>query len=197
MRTRGQRVGPVLLATALALCGCSGEESAGEPVATVLVTVVPEPAAPDPAPPDPAPPDPAPPDPAPPDPGAVHPDAGEPEQAAPVPASVTSSPMAVACADAVAALTDAVTAYETEALAEGGGGGDRAATAAEMRAAWDRAWAAVYRVGAGLPEAAAPAMAAVTALHDGLATRPTLDESDADPWRAAREDLQDWCQAQG
>jgi hypothetical protein len=187
MRIRGRRVGPVLLATVLVLCGCSGEEPEGEPVATSRVTVVPEP----------APPDPAPPDPAPPDPGAVRPDAGEPEEVAPVPASVTSSPMAVACADAVAALTDAVTAYETEALAEGGGGGDRAAAAADMRAAWERARAAVDRMGAGLPGAAAPAMAAVTALHDGLGTRSTLDESDADPWRDAREILQDWCRAQG
>ncbi|MFW3170830.1 hypothetical protein [Geodermatophilus sp. CPCC 206100] len=109
---------------------------------------------------------------------------------------MTVSPMRAACADLVQALTDAVAAYEVAALAEGGGGGDRSASAARMRTAWRQAEAAAARGGAGLPAAAAPAMAAVTVLHDGLATRATLDESDADRWRDAREDLQDWCRAQ-
>lgn len=103
--------------------------------------------------------------------------------------------MAVACDGVIEALTDAVIGYETLALAEGGGGGDRAAAAAEIRAAWHRAQQAANRMGAGLPSAARPAMAAVTALHDGLATREVLDESDADPWREAREELQSWCRA--
>jgi hypothetical protein len=190
MLTRGP-----LLASALVvavLCGCSGETV--DPAAgTSAATAAPDPASPDPAPPDPAPPDPAPPDTAP-DPAAVA--AAESEEAARA-ASVTESPVVVACDDVVEALTDAVARYEVEALSEGAGGGDRAAAAADMRAAWQQAWAAADRGGAGLPGAAAPAMSEVTALHDGLATRATLDESDADPWRDARETLQDWCRAQG
>jgi hypothetical protein len=212
--------GAALAVVAVILCGCSGEGAAGDPVAaTGQVTVAPDSApepttadsAPDPAPPDPAPPDPAPPDPAPPDPASpdpAPPDPAAPEQAPPdaeeaegeaaqeaVP--VTASPMAVACADVVAGLNDVVVTYEGLALAEGAGGGDRVAAAAEMRAAWQRARAAADRMGAGLPEAAAPALAAATALHDGLGTRATLDESDADPWRDAREALQRWCRARG
>jgi hypothetical protein len=105
--------------------------------------------------------------------------------------------LAVACADVVAAMTEAVMSYETVALAEGGGGGDRRGAAAEMRTAWQQARAAADRVGAGLPSAAAPALAALTALHDGLGTRDVLDESDADQWREAREALQRWCRARG
>jgi hypothetical protein len=107
------------------------------------------------------------------------------------------SPVVAACADVVDALTDAVARYEVEALSEGAGGGDRTAAASDMRTAWQRARDAAARGGAGLPGAAAPALAAVTALHDGLATRETLDESDADPWRDARETLQAWCRGQG
>ncbi|MGY1636005.1 hypothetical protein ACI78V_05035 [Geodermatophilus sp. SYSU D00742] len=199
MRSRGPLVGSAL--AVLVLCGCSAEDPTASPAAGTSPATAdaapPDPAPPDPAPPDPAPPDPAPPDPAPPDPapdpGAVA--AAESEEAARE-ASVTVSPTAVACADVVDALTDAVARYEVAALAEGGGGGNRAAAAAEMRTAWRRAQEAANRVGGGLPAAAAPAMAAVTVLHDGLATRVTLDESDADQWRDAREALQEWCRAQ-
>jgi outer membrane biosynthesis protein TonB len=208
------------LAVVLVLCGCSTRDG-NDPLAdTSQVTEVPRPtpaqptdadaAPPDPAPPDPAPPDPAPPDPAPPDPAPAPPDPAPPDPAPPPPnpASVeaaapeaaaqeatagTESPMAVACADVVAAMTEAVMTYETLALAEGGGEGDRVTAAAEMREAWHRAQDAADRMGAGLPQAAAPALTALTALHDGLGTRAVLDESDADPWRAAREDLQSWC----
>ncbi|MBB3082256.1 hypothetical protein [Geodermatophilus sabuli] len=191
MRTRGALLGPVL--AVLVLCGCSGEDGSGDPVADPSPATV----APDSAPPDPAPPDPAPPDPAPrapePDPAAV--EAAAAEEAAEE-ASLTVSPVVAACADVVDALTDAVTRYEDVALAEAGGSGDRADAAADMRAAWQQAQEAATRGGGGLPTAAAPAMAAVTDLHDGLATRTTLDESDADPWRGAREALQDWCRVQ-
>jgi hypothetical protein len=103
--------------------------------------------------------------------------------------------MAVACDDVIAAMTEAVISYETLALAEGGGGGDRTATAAEMRTAWYRAQEAADQMGAGLPSAAQPAMAEITALHDSLGTREVLDESDADPWRDARDELESWCLA--
>jgi hypothetical protein len=204
MRTRGPLLGPVLVV--LVLCGCSGED-VDPAAATSASTAAPDPASPDPAPPDPAPPDPAPPDPAPPDtaPDPAPPDtapdpaaaaAAASEEAARA-ASVTVSPVVAACDDVVEALTDAVTRYEVEALSEGAGGGDRTATAADMRAAWEQARAAADRGGAALSAAAAPAMTEVTVLHDGLAVRVTLDESDADPWRDARETLQDWCRAQG
>jgi outer membrane biosynthesis protein TonB len=160
----------------------------------------PDPAPPDPAPPDPAPPDPAPPDPAPPDPAPPAPDEAAVDEAAPegnsqAAASDGESRMAVACDDVIGDMTEAVISYETLALAEGGGGGNRPATAAEMRAAWHRAQEAAEQMGAGLPSAAQPAMTEITALHDGLATREVLDESDADPWRDAREELQSWCRA--
>jgi hypothetical protein len=198
---------PVLaVAAILVLSGCTGVDAEGELVAdTSRLTVVPEPAAPDrppgspaqadPAPPDPAPPDPAAPRPASPAPGAVE-EAAQ-EEAARAAAADAASPMAVACAEVVEALSDAVVSYEVVALAEGGGSGDRTTAATEMRAAWEQARAAADRGGGGLPAAAAPAMAAVTGLHDGLATRATLDESDADAWRDAKEALQDWCAAQG
>ncbi|MGY1661854.1 hypothetical protein ACI78Q_11615 [Geodermatophilus sp. SYSU D00705] len=194
MRTRGPLLASALVV--LVLSGCTGE--AVEPAAgTSPATAAPEPAPPDPAPPDPAPPDPAPADPAPadpaPDPAAVA--AAESEVAARE-ASVTVSPVVAACDEVVEELTDAVTRYEVEALSEGAGGGDRSAAAADMRAAWQQAEDAAQRGGAGLSAAAAPAMAAVTVLHDGLAVRVTLDESDADPWRDARESLQAWCRAQ-
>jgi hypothetical protein len=190
MRLRRLRLWPFAVLAALLACGCSDENAADAPVAEASSA-----AAPDPAPPDPAPPDPAPPDPAAADPEGV--EAAERAEAAQAAASVTVSPIAVACDDVVAALTDAVLSYEVVALAEGGGGGDRLSAAAEMRTAWSRAREAADVVGAGLPAAAAPALAAVTALHDGLGTRATLDESDADAWREAREGLQDWCRAQG
>jgi hypothetical protein len=92
-------------------------------------------------------------------------------------------------------MTEAVISYEVLALAEGAGGGDRRATAADMRAAWQQARTAADRMGDGLPSAAGPALTAITALHDGLGTREVLDESDADSWREARENLQSWCRA--
>jgi hypothetical protein len=100
--------------------------------------------------------------------------------------------MAAACAEVVAAMTEAVMSYEAVAMAEGAGGGDREA-AAEMWAAWQQAKAAADEMGAGLPSAAAPALTALTELHDGLGTREVLDASDADQWREAREELQSWC----
>jgi len=214
MRSGGRR--PTwALAVVLVLCGCTAR-SGDDPLAdTSRVTAVPrstsggptdadrappDPAPQDPAPPDPAPPDPAPPDPAPPDPAPPAPDeaaveGGRPAGDAQEAASDSESPMTMACDGVIDALTDAVISYETLALAEGGGGGDRTAAAAEMREAWHRAQAAADRMGAGLPSAARPAMAAVTALHDGLGTREVLDESDADAWRDAREELQSWCRA--
>ncbi|NEK57902.1 hypothetical protein GCU56_08465 [Geodermatophilus sabuli] len=219
MSIRGARLGPALVVAALLLCGCAALEGEGRLVAgSSRLTVVPapapfdrspsapasssapappDPAAPDPAAPDPAAPDPAAPDPAAPDPAASDADgvdAADLEEAAEA-ATVTESPMALACADVVGALTDAVVRYEAVALAEGASGGDRTAAAADMRASWQEARAAADRVGAGLPAAAAPALTAVTVLHDGLATRAILDESDADQWRDAREALQDWCRA--
>jgi hypothetical protein len=200
----GRRLASVL-AVALVLCGCSVRDGDDPLADTSRVTEVPRPtsahptgtdrAPPDPAPPDPAAADPAPPDPAPPvpDPEAV--EAAGLEEAGQAAASVTVSPMTVACDDVVTAMTEAVMSYETVALAEGGGGGDRTAAAADMRAAWDRARATAGRMGGGLLSAAGPALAALTALHDGLGTREVLDESDADPWRNAREDLQSWCRA--
>jgi len=210
------------LAVVLILCGCTSR-SGDDPLAdTSTVTEAPRPtsatptdadpptpAPPDPAPPDPAPPDPAPPDPAPPDPAP--PDPAPPDPAPPAPdeaavdggpsgdaqaaASDGESPMAVACDDVIDAMTEAVISYETLALAEGGGGGNREATAAEMRTAWYQAQEAADRMGAGLPSAAQPALTEITALHDGLATRQVLDESDADPWRDARDELESWCLA--
>lgn len=202
MRIGGSPFGRALAGLAvLILCGCTAE-GGGDPVAdTSRVTVAPEPAPPDPAAPDPAAPDPAAPDPAAPDPAAPDPAAPRADAVeepmlteAAQEATVTVSPVAVACADVVAAMTDAVISYETVALAEDGGGGNRTAAAAEMRAAWDRARAAANRDG-GLAAAAAPALVALTALHDGLGTRETLDASDAGPWRTARESLQNWCRA--
>jgi hypothetical protein len=122
-------------------------------------------------------------------------EAAQVEQSAQAAASVTESPMAAACAEVVAAMTEAVMSYETVAMAEAAGGGNREAAAAEMRAAWQQAKAAADGMGAGLPSAAAPALTALTALHDGLGTREVLDASDADQWREAREELQSWCQA--
>ena len=107
-----------------------------------------------------------------------------------------TTPVAAACADVLEALTDAVIRYETAALAEGAGSGSRSGAAAEMLALVERARAAAGSQ-AGMPPAAAPAIDAVIALRDGLDSRATLDEEDAAPWRAPRDDLQVWCAAQG
>ncbi len=199
------------LAVALVLCGCTARHDEDVLADTSRVTEVPrsappvpsgadkappDPAPPEPAPPDPAPPDPAPPDPAPPDPAPPAPKGDAVEEAERDDAAPDSeSPMENACDDVVAALTEAVISYEMLALAEGGGDGDRTSTAADMRAAWHQARTAADRMGAGLPSAAGPALSAITALHDGLSTREVLDESDADPWHDARENLQSWCRA--
>lgn len=150
--------------------------------ATVTATAAPVPAAPDPAAPDPAAPDPAAPDPA----------------ASPrltVAAARTPSPTALACTAVQEALTDAVARYEVQALAEDGlGSGDRAAAGEEMTAAMDRAVREAGRV-PGLAVAAAPAVAELGELRDGMAVREDLDEDDAGPWREARDRLEGWCEA--
>ncbi len=189
-------LGPVALTAVLAGCTApTGTEPAARgttvtvPVVTATVTatvtVPPDPAsaAPDPAAPDPAPPDPAHRDPAP----------------APltVAAARTPGPTALACRAVDEALADAVVRYEVQALAEDGfGGGDRAAAWADMGEAMDRAVRAADAV-PGLPAAAAPVVAELAALRDGMAARTDLDEEDAEPWRDARDRLEDWCAAHG
>jgi hypothetical protein len=192
----------VLAAVALAtVSGCSldpepaGRQTVAVTTATVTVTAPVPAAEPTPVPPDtvPAQPDPAP---AQPDPVPAQPDPA-PAPPAAAPADPTPSAVAVACAAVDDELTDAVIRYEVQALAEDGpGGGDRAAAGRDMSAALDRARQAAGTV-PGLAEAAAPAMAEAAALRDGMATRPELDEEDAEPWRDARDRLEAWCEGQG
>jgi hypothetical protein len=47
----------------------------------------------------------------------------------------------------------------------------------------------------GLAAAAAPAVAELGALRDGMAVRQDLEEDDAGPWRVARDRLESWCEA--
>jgi hypothetical protein len=191
--------------------------------ATVTVTAAPEaaPAPPDPthAGPDPAPaaPDPAParPDTAPaaPDPAPARPDTAPagPDTAptpadrpalpdlAPFTAAAARTPSAVALAcDAVQeALADGVVRYEVQALSEEGlsGGVDRSAAWTDMGTAMENAARAAAGV-PGLAAAAAPAMTELAALRDGMTARTDLDEDDAGPWRAARNELESWCDGQ-
>ena len=198
----GQSVGRAALTLALlaAASGCTTEaEPASRTAPATASGPAPgtPPAEPDtaPAPPDPAP---APPDPAPapPDPAPAPPD---PEPAPSFPAAATRTPSAtdLACDAVEEELTDAVIRYEVQALAEQGpGGGDRAAAGADMTAAMDRARAEAGAV-PGLAAAAAPAMAEVVALRDGMAVREVLDEEDAEAWRDARDRLEAWCEEQG
>jgi hypothetical protein len=180
--------GPAALTLLLAgVGGCTVEPDA-EPAAmasstgaaaTVTVTVT---AAPDPAP---AAPDPAP---------------AAPDPAAPPPMTVaavrTPSAVGLACAAVEEAVIDAVARYEVQALAEDGvGGGNRTAAWSDMGEAMDRAVREAAAV-PGLAAAAAPAMAEVAALRDGMAARTTLDEDDAEPWRDARDRLETWCDGQ-
>ena len=175
--------------------------------ATVTVTAAPDPV---PAPPDPAHagPDPAP---AAPDPAPARPDtAPEPARpdTAPEPADLpplspftaaaerTPSAVALACDAVQEALADGVIRYEVQALSEEGlSGGDRSAAWADIGTAMDDAARAAGGV-PGLAAAAAPAMTELTALRDGMSTRPHLDEEDAAPWRVARKELRSWCAGQ-
>lgn len=190
-------LGPAALTVVLAGCtsATDAEPAAQEsavtgPVVTATVTatvtapVAPEPATTDPAAPDPAAPDPAAPDPVP---GPLPTPPGT--AAAVRPPSAT----AAACEAVEEALADAVVRYEVEALAEDGlGGGDRTAAWTDMGEALDRA-AREAGAAPGLADAAAPALAEIAALRDGMAARPALDEDDAQPWRDARNRLEAWC----
>ena len=222
MRARRTLLWPsVLVAVAVALPACtagdqdteaasSSAEVSASPDAGALgpdpapAAPDPVPAAPDPAPaaPDPAPAAPAPapaaPTPAPAAPGAL-PRGDKGESALPLPGSRASSgsvsPVVAACSEVLDALTDAVIRYEVAALAEDAGSGSRSAASADMLADIERARTAANSQG-GVPSAAAPAINAVIALRGGLASRATLDEEDAAPWRGVRDDLRSWCQAQ-
>lgn len=179
--------------------------TAAAPVpATVTVTAAPDPV---PAPPDPAQagPDPAPaaqdPAPAGPDtaPGPAGPDTA-PEPALPplAPfAARTPSAVTLACDAVQEALADGVIRYEVQALSEEGlsGGVDRTAAWTDMGTAMENAALASGGV-PGLAAAAAPAMAELDALRDGMAARTDLDEDDAGPWRTARNQLESWCDSQ-
>ena len=222
MRARRTLLWPsVLVAVAVSLPACTaGEPDTEAASSSAQVSASPDaasaapdpaPAAPDPAPaaPDPAPaaPDPAPaapdPAPAPPAPAPVAPGAqpqGEAgESAPPLPSQRASSgsvsPVVAACTEVLDALTEAVIRYEVAALAEDAGSGSRSAAAADMLADIERARTAANSQG-GVPSATAPAINAVIALRGGLASRATLDEEDAAPWRGVRDDLRSWCQAQ-
>jgi hypothetical protein len=165
--------------------------------ATVTVTAGPYPA---PAEPDtgPAAQDPAP---AEQDPAPAAPDLA-PEPAAPpllppaAAAARTPSAVTLGCDAVQESLADAVIRYEVQALSEDGvSGRDRSAARADMGTAMDAAVRAAVGV-PGLAAAAAPALAELTALRDGMATRADLDEGDAEPWRAARNRLESWCDGQ-
>jgi 2-oxoglutarate dehydrogenase E2 component (dihydrolipoamide succinyltransferase) len=188
----------VVAAIALPACHPDGVDTqAAASSAQVSASPDATPAAPDPAPaaPDPAP---AAPDPAPAPPArdpAPRQDATFPLPGA-LAADESMTPVAAVCADVLEALTDAVIRYEMTALAERSGSGSRSGAAAEMLALIERARAGANSQ-AGVPSAAAPAINAVIALQGGLASRATLDEEDAAPWRGPRDDLQAWCSAQG
>jgi len=200
---RGSTVlaGPAALTVLLAgATGCTSatdaETTAQEsamtgPVVTATVTAtVTAAAAPDPAAPDPAAPDPAAPDPAAPDPAPV------PTPPMTVAAVSTPSATTVACDAVEEEMADAVVRYEVQALSEDGvSGGDRTAAWTDMDQALDRA---TQEAGAvpGLADAAAPALAEIAALRDGLSVRITLVAADADPWRDARDLLETWCDGQ-
>jgi hypothetical protein len=189
---------PVVTATVTATVTVAPDPPPAAPDPAAPDPAHPDPAAPDPAHPDPAHPDPAAPDPAHPDP--AHPDPAHPDPADPPPVALTvaavrtPSATAVACRAVEDALADAVARYEVQALAEDGlaGGGDRTAAWTDMGKAMERA---VREAGAapGLAAAAAPVVAELAALRDGMAVRTDLDEEDAEPWRDARDRLEDWC----
>jgi hypothetical protein len=170
--------------------------------ATVTVTAAPDAA---PAPPDPAHagPDPAPaaPDPAPAGPDPAPAPADLPSLPPPAPftaaAAETPSATALACDAVLEALADGVIRYEVQALSEEGvSGGDRGDAWTDMTTALQDAARAANSV-PGLAAAAAPAMAELAALRDGMATRTDLDEEDAALFRQARNELESWCDAQG